>query len=922
MVALSQLVLLITTKVTGTKNLAGLQSGMLGVGGAATLAAGAMAALTAAAIAFAGMSLQKYFEFSIQMGLVAGATRATEEEFELLEAEAIRLGRTLGTFDATEAATAMKLLAFSGFEVNEILDATEQIMKLSIATQTDLALATEITAATLRTFKIEASDVSRVVDVLTDAFSSSATTVEELGTALSYVGPVAAASGVSLEETVAMLEVLANVGIKGSKAGTQLRQVLLRIQAPTSGAISVLKDLGIEMFELGPAAQATQRALIASTNELKDLENQMEKTAMATRELDTEMSKLNIAEAKNRLEVMKIRQKADREGRELTDAELRQIDALEEANDELAITQQELSIQRQELSMESEKQKYREEELNKSIEKQTELFNSQKGELKSVVNIMKEFEVALSGLSDAQKIEAINTIFGIRAISGFQSLLDNVDKLEEYTNALYDSAGAADEQAAIVEKTAGIAWKEFTSSISTFMVEVGKSLAPAIISMTDAVVEMGVVLDWVRILVDAQVQSFMLFGPLITALVWTVTEFKDELILTAKAISPLIIAIGILSTLTNPLTLLLVVIIGVVFAIGLIVRALKMAYDFIADKMSPIIELLKDEFIELKDNLLLLYNDIMGRLGPAFAFAKEIVMAVGDAVKQLLTPFINGLMLAIDILIYSLGNLVSSLKELGSEIYDDIGPGLIVLGNFITFLGEKLYEYLAPALQLIGRFVMENTEIFLILLAVALWPLVVVLAVIVAGISIFIAALIGAIAVITLFVSAITYLIDGITWLNEKGDEFRSFLIEWIADLLGYGDSINTVTDAIDLLVSSMTTAIDTASNLVDTLSSGDFSGAVSTITSAIPGAAKGDLVTMPSLRQVAEDEPELITPLSQLGGTSLREQAVERISTNDTYNINLNVPEGANGFEILEMIRDAIEDERTNKRGSVFNSG
>lgn len=823
MVALSQLVLLITTKVVGTGSLGNLQSGLLGVGGAAGIATGAIVALTTAAIAFAALSLKKYFEFSVQMGLLAGATQATTEEFTMLEDESLRLGRTLGTFTATEAATAMKLLAFSGFEVNEIMQATEQIMRLAIATQTDLALATDITARALRTFSIDASDVGRVTDVLTETFSSSATTIEEMGTALSFVGPVAATSGLSLEETAAAIATLANVGIRGSKAGTQLRQVFLRIQAPTSGAIDVLKQLGVEMFELGPAAQATQRALLSSTQELRDLENQMKKTSDATRELDQNLTKLNIAEAKNRLEIMKIRDQAADEGRDLTASELDQIDRLEAANDDLAISQQELSIQRQELALEADMQKQKEEQLNATIEEQTELFNSQKGELKDLVSVIKEFEGALTDLSDAQKIEAINTIFGIRAISGFQTLLDNVDQLEAYTEAIRNSSGATQEQSEIVEQAAGVAWKEFTSSIETFMIEVGGVLAPMLIMITDAVVKMTTWLDILKGLIEAQVVAWKLFMPLVEALVYVVQEFDEELRLLATGLGYVIAALGVLVVITNPLIVVLGAIIAIIAVVGFLTRVMRENED-----LMKIVKLTVEVFSA-----------------------------------------------ALDILAFTFGTLIEAAEHF-------MGP-MMRLAGFLADILIPLIEENKIVFEILGA----------VLLGIALAPL-----------AIFVLAVVGAILVLAGLIAIIAGFLETAALMYEAVVSVTDAFLDWFLALEPVKRELQDIKD----LMSDI----------------GDFGGSavdfVGRQAGKLPGAALGDLITAPTVMSVGEIEPEIVTPVSQLaqdagvgGGTY--------INTNDTYTINLNVPEGSSGFEILEMIRDAIEEEQTNKRGSVFNS-
>ena len=76
----------------------------------------------------------------------------------------------------------------------------------------------------MRIFGIEASQMSDVADVLTVTANSSAQTLIDLFEALKMGGPQAAAAGESIRETSAAIAVLANMGIKGSLAGTALRK--------------------------------------------------------------------------------------------------------------------------------------------------------------------------------------------------------------------------------------------------------------------------------------------------------------------------------------------------------------------------------------------------------------------------------------------------------------------------------------------------------------------------------------------------------------------------------------------------------------------------------------------------------------------------------------------------------------------------
>ncbi|STI84727.1 tail fiber component of prophage CP-933T [Escherichia coli] len=68
---------------------------------------------------------------------------------------------------------------------------------------------------------------------------------------MKYAGPVAGKLGISLEQAAAMAGVLANMGIRGSDAGTAMRASLARLASPPKAAAEALKELGVSVSDAG-----------------------------------------------------------------------------------------------------------------------------------------------------------------------------------------------------------------------------------------------------------------------------------------------------------------------------------------------------------------------------------------------------------------------------------------------------------------------------------------------------------------------------------------------------------------------------------------------------------------------------------------------------------------------------------------------
>ena len=233
------------------------------------------ASLTLPLAAIAGKSLKLAIDFEASMAKVKAVSGATGAEFKSLEDTAKRLGSTT-VFTASEVSGLMleySKLGFSAAQINEVSEAT---LYLAQATGSDLAEAAAVAGATLGGFGLAAKETGRVTDVMAASFSSSALDIGLFKDSMKFVAPVAKIAGVSLEETTAMLGVLANAGIKGSMAGTALRRIFGEL-AEGSGTVTEklanLSKAGLTLAdskdEVGRSAQS---ALLVLANGVPDID--------------------------------------------------------------------------------------------------------------------------------------------------------------------------------------------------------------------------------------------------------------------------------------------------------------------------------------------------------------------------------------------------------------------------------------------------------------------------------------------------------------------------------------------------------------------------------------------------------------------------------------------------------------------------
>ena len=182
--------------------------------------------LTAPIVGLGAVATKTFATFEQSMAKVKAISGATGSAFKDLESTAKNLGMTT-RFSSSEVAELMLNYSKLGFSASEIEKITGATLNLALATGEDLAQSATIAGGTLRGFALEADQMTRVTDVMAKSFSSSALDLEKFQNAMPKVSAVASSLGITLEETTAMLGVLANKNIKATTSGTGLKNIFL-----------------------------------------------------------------------------------------------------------------------------------------------------------------------------------------------------------------------------------------------------------------------------------------------------------------------------------------------------------------------------------------------------------------------------------------------------------------------------------------------------------------------------------------------------------------------------------------------------------------------------------------------------------------------------------------------------------------------
>ena len=237
--------------------------------------------------------------FETAISDLSAITGASGKDLEFLSDKAKEMGAST-TKSASEAAEAMKLVASAKPDLLANADAlakvTEEALALAEAAGATLPEAANTLGASLNQFGAEADQASRFINVLAAGAKEGASEIGETSAALKEAGTVASSAGISFESTNAAIQTLSTVAIKGGQAGTNLRNIILKLQTQTEdgfnpavvGLEQSLKNLqtaNLDTTELtklfGLESVTAAKTLINQADSLGELANKLTGTSTA-----------------------------------------------------------------------------------------------------------------------------------------------------------------------------------------------------------------------------------------------------------------------------------------------------------------------------------------------------------------------------------------------------------------------------------------------------------------------------------------------------------------------------------------------------------------------------------------------------------------------------------------------------------------
>jgi len=175
-------------------------------------------------------------------------TSEAYQQFQTLRAFAMEQGATT-KYSSEQAAQALNYMALAGYDVEKSMRMMPSVLALAAAGNIELAEASDMVTDASSAFGLTEEETVAMIDQMAKAASVTNTSVAQMGSAFLTVGATARTLRGGTQEAAEVLGILADNGIKGSEAGTALRNIMMKLANPTKNGAAALEDMGVAIFD-------------------------------------------------------------------------------------------------------------------------------------------------------------------------------------------------------------------------------------------------------------------------------------------------------------------------------------------------------------------------------------------------------------------------------------------------------------------------------------------------------------------------------------------------------------------------------------------------------------------------------------------------------------------------------------------------
>lgn len=205
------------------------------------------ATIGVAMVAVSGKAFADFEQSAANVEATMGKS-ATPEIMDSYKKKSIELSDTMSK-SSKEIMDGFNYLALAGWSSSDSLEHVNEVVQSSIVGNMDLATCSDKITDSLSALGMTAKDTTRYTNTLALAQSKGNATMENLLDSYLSVGGTMKNYNIPLNESTAILDKLADRGLKGSEAGNSLSAIFVNLMGKTGQAKVAMDELGVSLFD-------------------------------------------------------------------------------------------------------------------------------------------------------------------------------------------------------------------------------------------------------------------------------------------------------------------------------------------------------------------------------------------------------------------------------------------------------------------------------------------------------------------------------------------------------------------------------------------------------------------------------------------------------------------------------------------------
>jgi TP901 family phage tail tape measure protein len=218
------------------------------------------------AVSVIGNTINQIVQYDQSLKDLQAITSATDYQTEMF-GETIKEVAGKTKFSAQEVAEGMKNLGQAGFTAAETIEVIDDAATLATGTLSNFETVTDLLTTTIRAFHLEAAEAGRLTDLFANAINRSKLDVDKLRVAFNYFASVAEKANITVDDSVTLMGLLANAGVRASTIGTSLRQVVEGLVSPSKEFTEAIERAGY----------TTDQFVVSAANPLENVIRRLQK---------------------------------------------------------------------------------------------------------------------------------------------------------------------------------------------------------------------------------------------------------------------------------------------------------------------------------------------------------------------------------------------------------------------------------------------------------------------------------------------------------------------------------------------------------------------------------------------------------------------------------------------------------------------